>query len=99
MEDFITASWNGHTSLYRVFWVYHIIGVFFLILFFHLTKWIFGFIGVMFAIVVILGYSVWILVSLWQCSYNCVEPKWTWATRIYVYVMPVTLVFGLVALA
>ncbi len=95
----MTASWNGHTSLDRVFWVYHIVGVFLLIVFFHLAKWLLGFIGVMLAILVIVGYSVWILVSLWQCSYNCVEPKWTWITRVYVYVMPVTLLFGLAALA
>lgn len=71
-EAFFLQSWRGATPLWRVYWVYGVLGsavLTVLIVAPTLMGW-FTLPMVVIALAVGLAYTAWIVVSTWRCAFN-----------------------------
>ena len=82
IETFLLSYWDGEQKLWKAFWL---LGFIFQILFFYFLLFLL-YVGMLLKLtwsikitVFLLSniYTVWILVSIWNCAYN-VESKFFW---------------------
>ena len=97
VESFLLSYWNGEQKLWKAFWI---MGFAFQILFFYFLLFLsyIGFLfGLTWSIKVIIFlisniYTIWILVSIWNCAYNVKNKIWGDLSRVIV-VLNVILLF------
>ena len=97
VESFLLSYWNGERKLWKAFWI---MGFVFQILFFYFLLFLsyIGFLfGLTWSIKVIIFlisniYTIWILVSIWNCAYNVKNKIWGDLSRVIV-VLNVILLF------
>ena len=74
-------AWRGEVLLYKVFWVYGVIGGGIMVIFYGAALY-----GRRVGLQQILllcfaGYTVWVLVSIWRCAENTHEAYWALLAR------------------
>jgi len=97
VESFLLSYWNGERKLWKAFWI---MGFVFQILFFYFLLFLsyIGFLfGLTWSIKVIIFlisniYTIWILVSIWNCAYNVKNKIWGDLSKVIV-VLNVILLF------
>ena len=97
VESFLLSYWNGERKLWKAFWV---MGFVFQILFFYFLLFLLYLgllIGLTWSIKIIIFlisniYTIWILVSIWNCAYNVKNKIWGNISRLIV-VLNVILIF------
>jgi len=97
VESLLLSYWNGEQKLWKAFWI---MGFVFQILFFYFLLFLsyIGFLfGLTWSIKVIIFlisniYTIWILVSIWNCAYNVKNKIWGDLSRVIV-VLNVILLF------
>ena len=97
VESLLLSYWNGERKLWKTFWI---MGFVFQILFFYFLLFLsyIGFLfGLTWSIKVIIFlisniYTIWILVSIWNCAYNVKNKIWGDLSRVIV-VLNVILLF------
>jgi len=97
VESLLLSYWNGERKLWKAFWI---MGFVFQILFFYFLLFLsyIGFLfGLTWSIKVIIFlisniYTIWILVSIWNCAYNVKNKIWGDLSRVIV-VFNVILIF------
>ena len=97
VESFLLSYWNGERKLWKAFWI---MGFVFQILFFYFLLFL-SYIGFLFGLtwsikvtVFLISniYTIWILVSIWNCAYNVKNKIWGDLSRVIV-VLNVILLF------
>ena len=97
VESFLLSYWNGERKLWKAFWI---MGFVFQILFFYFLLFL-SYIGLLFGltwsikvIIFLISniYTIWILVSIWNCAYNVKNKIWGDLSRVIV-VLNVILLF------
>ena len=97
IEIFLLSYWNGEQKLWKAFWL---LGFIFQILFFYFLLFLL-YVGMLLKLtwsikitVFLLSniYTVWILVSIWNCAYNVKTKIWGDISRLIV-VLNVILIF------
>jgi len=86
---FIKRSWRGEEKLSRVFWLYYVLGEFILFLFLFLIVFLISkvvtsvppFLIFLIYVIPVLGYFIWIFVSLWRCAFNSNWKGWGYLIR------------------
>jgi hypothetical protein len=71
-ENVASYYWRGHGPLWKVYWLYGVIGsnVLALILFLLMQRSAFGSIWFQLVLLLLAAYTVWIVVSVWRCAFN-----------------------------
>ena len=97
IEIFLLSYWDGERKLWKAFWL---LGFVFQILFFYFLLFLL-YVGMLLKLtwsikitVFLLSniYTVWILVSIWNCAYNVKDKIWGDISRVIV-VLNVILIF------
>ena len=97
IEIFLLSYWDGEQKLWKAFWL---LGFVFQILFFYFLLFLL-YVGMLLKLtwsikitVFLLSniYTVWILVSIWNCAYNVKNKIWGNISRVIV-VLNVILIF------
>ena len=97
IEDFLLSYWKGEKKLWIAFWV---MGFVFQILIFYFLLFLLyvgQFIGLTWSIKITVFlisniYTIWILVSIWNCAYNVKKKIWGDLSRVIV-VLNIILLF------
>ena len=97
IEDFLLSYWKGKKKLWKAFWV---MGFVFQILIFYFLLFLLyvgQFIGLTWSIKITVFlisniYTIWILVSIWNCAYNVKKKIWGDLSRVIV-VLNIILLF------
>ena len=97
IEDFLLSYWKGEKKLWKAFWV---MGFVFQILIFYFLLFLLyvgQFIGLTWSIKITVFlisniYTIWILVSIWNCAYNVKKKIWGDLSRVIV-VLNIILLF------
>ncbi len=97
IEVFLLSYWNGEQKLWKAFWI---LGFIFQILFFYFLLFLL-YVGMLLKLtwsikitIFLLSniYTVWILVSIWNCAYNVKTKIWGDISRL-IFVLNVILIF------
>ena len=97
VESLLLSYWNGERKLWKAFWI---MGFVFQILFFYFLLFL-SYIGLLFGLtwsikvtIFLISniYTIWILVSIWNCAYNVKNKIWGDLSRVIV-VLNVILLF------
>ena len=97
IETFLLSYWDGEQKLWKAFWL---LGFIFQILFFYFLLFLL-YVGLLLKLtwsikitIFLLSniYTVWILVSIWNCAYNVKNKIWGDISRVIV-VLNVILIF------
>lgn len=80
----VRQYWHGDGPLWSVFWFWGVVGSWLLAGLFALAAAYFGVTWWLFIVtaVVMTGYTVWILVSVWRCADNTREERWSLIARV-----------------
>ena len=97
IEDFLLSYWKGEKKLWKAFWV---MGFVFQILIFYFLLFLLyagQSIGLTWSIKITVFlisniYTIWILVSIWNCAYNVKKKIWGDLSRVIV-VLNIILLF------
>ena len=97
IEDFLLSYWKGEKKLWKAFWV---MGFVFQILIFYFLLFLLyigQLIGLTWSIKITIFlisniYTIWILVSIWNCAYNVKKKIWGDLSRVLV-VLNIILLF------
>ena len=97
IENFLFSYWNGKQKLWKAFWVMGFIFQFLIGYFLFLLLYIGQFIGLTWSIKITVFlisniYTIWILVSIWNCAYNVKKKIWGDLSRVIV-VLNIILLF------
>ena len=95
--DLLLSYWNGKQKLWKAFWLIGFILQFVLIIFFGIFNLIGIALGLTWSIKFIIFliniiYTIWVLVSIWNCAYNVKNKIWGDLSRVIV-VLNVILLF------
>jgi hypothetical protein len=82
---FVTLYWSGCGKLWKIYWVYGVIG-----------GWVLGILGglvgallgvsVRVVLAIFLPYNVWVVVSVWRCAFNAESRGWGYIARVAVLI-------------
>lgn len=92
--SFIGRSWHGAERLWKVYWLYGVLGG-------ALVQLVVTVLGKMATPLAIGGaifyfvFVIWNLVSIWRCAWNCGWQGWGYIVRILVIAAPVLIIVGL----
>jgi len=96
----ICESWQGKRPLYKVFWVYTVLGSFAVTFAFLLFLWIASLLPALLGLIAIFGmvlgliiWNIWALVSVWRCAPNSTAPAYKYLARGYIVLIVLTLAF------
>ena len=95
--DLLLSYWNGKQKLWKAFWLIGFVLQFVLIIFFGIFNLIGIALGLTWSIKFIIFliniiYTIWVLVSIWNCAYNVKNKIWGDLSRVIV-VLKVILLF------
>ncbi len=93
--SFITSYWRGHGKLWKIYWLYGVLGTWAIGFIAGLAAVLFG-ISNHLIIAIFLPYNIWIVVSVWRCAFNCNNQAWGYIARFAVVVGFVFLIYKLV---
>jgi len=87
---FIKRSWRGEEKLWRVFWLYYMLGELIFFMFLYLIMFLISivvtseppFLIILVYVIPVFGYFIWIIVSLWKCAFNTNWKGWGYLIRI-----------------
>lgn len=96
----VIKSWNGEEKLWKVFWVYGFLGGLLLTVPF-LALILFGMFSlniylILLAAILYLGFEIWWLYALWQCSENVGWKGWSYVTQSLVILTILSTLIGVV---
>jgi hypothetical protein len=68
--------WRGHGPLWKVYWLYGVLGsnILALILFVLMQRDTLGSVWFQLVLLLIAAYTTWIVVSVWRCAFNVEKP-------------------------
>ena len=97
IEDLLLSYWNGKQKLWKAFWLVGFVLQFVLIIFFGIFNLIGIALGLTWSLKIIIFliniiYTIWVLVSIWNCAYNVKNKIWGDLSRVIV-VLNVILLF------
>jgi len=97
LETVLLSYWNGKQKLWKAFWLIGFVLQFVLIIFFGIFNLIGIALGLTWSIKFIIFliniiYTIWVLVSIWNCAYNVKNKIWGDLSRVIV-VLNVILLF------
>ena len=89
IEDLLLSYWNGKQKLWKAFWLIGFVLQFVLIIFFGIFNLIGIALGLTWSIKFIIFliniiYTIWVLVSIWNCAYNVKNKIWGDLSRVIV---------------
>ena len=95
--DLLLSYWNGKQKLWKAYWLVGFVLQFVLIIFFGIFNLIGIALGLTWSIKFIIFliniiYTIWVLVSIWNCAYNVKNKIWGDLSRVIV-VLNVILLF------
>lgn len=75
-ESFVTSYWRGHGPLWKVYWLYGVLGsnVLGAILLLLIRQGALGTFWFQIVWLLLAAYTVWIVVSVWRCAFNVENP-------------------------
>jgi hypothetical protein len=75
-ENVASYYWRGHGPLWKVYWLYGVIGsnLLALILLFLINRGALGSVWFKLALLLLAAYTVWIVVAVWRCAFNVENP-------------------------
>ena len=87
--DLLLSYWNGKQKLWKAFWLIGFVLQFVLIIFFGIFNLIGIALGLTWSIKIIIFliniiYTIWVLVSIWNCAYNVKNKIWGDLSRVIV---------------
>ena len=87
--DLLLSYWNGKQKLWKAFWLIGFVLQFVLIIFFGIFNLIGIALGLTWSIKFIIFliniiYTIWVLVSIWNCAYNVKNKIWGDLSRVIV---------------
>ena len=97
VESLLLSYWNGERKLWKAFWIMGFvlqILFFYFLLFLSYIGFLFGLTWSIKVIIFLISniYTIWILVSIWNCAYNVKNKIWGDLSRVIV-VLNVILIF------
>jgi hypothetical protein len=77
-ESFAAAYWRGHGPLWKVYWLYGVLGsnVLGAILLLLIRQGALGTFWFQVVWLLLAAYTVWIVVSVWRCAFNVDNPMY-----------------------
>ena len=96
MKSYLIKAWNGQENLWKVFWLYNVLGPLLFALMFSLVQ---GFgisaennghgsngLAILSGVIAItlIVYLIWALRSLWKCAFNVKSKFWGYICRVWV---------------
>lgn len=75
-ESFVASYWKGHGPLWKVYWLYGVLGsnVLGAVLLFLIRQGALGTFWFQVVWLLLAAYTVWIVVSVWRCAFNVDNP-------------------------
>jgi hypothetical protein len=75
-ENVASYYWRGRGPLWKVYWLYGVLGsnVLALILFFLMERGALGSVWFQLALLLLAVYTIWIVVAVWRCAFNVENP-------------------------
>jgi hypothetical protein len=82
-ESVASYYWRGHGPLWKVYWLYGVLGsnVLALILFVLMERSALSSGWFQLVLLLLAAYTVWIVVSVWRCAFNVEKPVYTHMAR------------------
>ena len=83
--NWVKKAWRGEEKLWKVFWIYDILGGFLLVVINKILGKILGaslILGIS-DFVIWIVFCIWITVSLWRCAFNLDWKFWGYIARIW----------------
>jgi hypothetical protein len=77
-DGIVRYYWQGHGQLWKVYWLYGVLGSFVLalILLFLIRGGAIGSVWFQLVLLLLAAYTVWIVVSVWRCALNVENPMY-----------------------
>ena len=77
-ESVVSYYWEGRGPLWKVYWLYGVLGsvVLALILLFLIQRGAIDSVWFQLVLLLLAAYTVWILVSVWRCAFNVENPMY-----------------------
>ena len=77
-ESVPSYYWRGHGPLWKVYWLYGVLGsnVLALIMLFLMQRGAIDSLWFQIVLLVLAAYTVWIVVSVWRCAFNVEKPMY-----------------------
>lgn len=81
--DVVVTYIQGRGPLWKIFWIWGVALSWVLFALFMLAAWLAGVNWFVFVItaMVMVPYTAWVIVSVWECSFNVENPVWGWVAR------------------
>ena len=78
MTDIVATYWQGRGPLWKVFWLWGVVGSWILAALFLIAVLGLGISWPLYLVtaVIMVCYTVWILVSVWRCAENAEQEHW-----------------------
>ena len=78
MQDFVGSYWRGEGPLWKVFWLWGVVGSWLLAALFLAAVTAFGLSWAVYLpfAVIMTAYTLWILVSVWRCAEIVTNERW-----------------------
>ena len=75
-ENVASYYWRGHGPLWKVYWLYGVLGsnVLVLILLLLMQRSALGSVWFQLVLLLLAAYTVWIVVAVWRCAFNVENP-------------------------
>ena len=82
-ESFVASYWRGHGPLWKVYWLYGVLGsnVLAAILLLLIRQGALGTFWFQAVWLLLAAYTVWIVVSVWRCAFNVDNPLYAHMAR------------------
>jgi hypothetical protein len=82
-ESIVTYYWRGHGPLWKVYWLYGVLGsnLLVLIMLLLMNQGAIGSLWFQLVLVLLAAYTVWIVVSVWRCAFNAENPLYSHMAR------------------
>jgi hypothetical protein len=82
-ESVASYYWRGHGPLWKVYWLYGVLGsnALALILFVLMERSALGSVWFELVLLLLAAYTIWIVVSVWRCAFNAEKPVYSHMAR------------------
>jgi ABC-type sugar transport system permease subunit len=82
-ENVASYYWRGNGPLWKVYWLYGVLGsnLLVLIMLLLMNQGAIGSLWFQLVLVLLAAYTVWIVVSVWRCAFNAENPLYSHMAR------------------
>ncbi len=92
----LSKAWRGEERLWKVFWIYGVIGTIVLLVLLSIVNSIFGStIAIVYALIIV-AYTLWLTVAEWRCAFQTDWKIWGYVVRILIVLNLIGLVSGII---